>query len=234
MAINSWSFLVELNIYSCTVSSQIYGRNKQIVERENKNNWSYGTRVIWKEMENRKLFYFRAEWIRRGMTKGSEEMTVVEKVDQENYSLFFLTLKKENTQKNGKNANSKLKKKPKNKHFQLCSLAEFLDKRCHWLAEVSRIHFFKNWLLTLRNIQNLLKISLPKLPFSFQVYVAIGKKLIFQSYYLITRLHWKGLCQRLVGAERARCFSSPPTRDVFDVSCLLHQIGKFRGARLSS
>lgn len=39
-------FLVELNIYSCTLASKRYGRNKQVVERENKNNWSYGTRVI--------------------------------------------------------------------------------------------------------------------------------------------------------------------------------------------
>lgn len=45
------------------------------------------------------------------MIKGSEEMNVIEKVDKENYSLFFLILKKENTQQNGKNENSKLKKK---------------------------------------------------------------------------------------------------------------------------
>lgn len=104
-------FLVELNIYSCTVASKRYGRNKQVVERENKNNWSYGTRVIWKEMENTKPFYFREDWIRRDMIKGSEEMNVIEKVDKENYSLFFLILKKENTQQNGKNENSKIKKK---------------------------------------------------------------------------------------------------------------------------
>lgn len=49
-------------------------------------------------MENKKPSYFRAEWIRRDKIKESEEMTVVEKVDQENYSLFLLILIKENTQ----------------------------------------------------------------------------------------------------------------------------------------
>lgn len=62
-------------------------------------------------MENTKPFYFRGDWIRRDMIKGSEEMNVIEKVDKENYSLFFLVLKKENTQQNGKNENSKIKKK---------------------------------------------------------------------------------------------------------------------------
>lgn len=45
------------------------------------------------------------------MIKGSEIMTGTEKVDQQHYSPFLLTLKQENKQQNEKEANSKLIKR---------------------------------------------------------------------------------------------------------------------------
>lgn len=72
---------------ACT-TLKVHGRNIQSVEMENMNNWGYGTRIIRKEIENTKSFYFRVEWI-RNMIKGSELMSI-EKVDQEQYAPLTL------------------------------------------------------------------------------------------------------------------------------------------------
>lgn len=68
-----------------------------------------------------------------------DQICVTEKVDQENYSLFFLILKKENTQPNNKYANSK-GKKPKT--FNSDPWQNSLIKGTTELQKLVRFFFF--------------------------------------------------------------------------------------------
>lgn len=97
-------------------------------------------------------------------------MTSIAKVDQEHYrSLNTETRKYSTVWKGGKLKTDKKKN-------SLGSLAESLDKRCHWITEFSKFWgLFFNGLLMLRNIQNILVISPPKFSFPLKVHLAIGK-----------------------------------------------------------